>query len=326
MLAEFIFIDNPGVIMFSVLAVSFILSVFGFIGNININSGDGNVNISGQNIDYQEQDSVDESIDASGASGININNPVGSVNLSVTGEDKVLVTKKLFLPNATPEEEKKQLKQAFKSSFLAKNANAVDLVIPKMVVLGGLSARVDLDIKVPERFNLKQLPGTNDISIESISGKVELENNAGKINLANLSGEVYASSNSGALTGNKLTNPVSITVNAGNISFGSLSLKSKDAKIKANAGGVEVDIDQVAPDARCKVEVNSGDILISINRQANVTIEAKSNMGDVVLDPDIKVISGGKNFMGASYTAQVNNGGGNILASSATGMIKIILK
>jgi predicted membrane protein len=302
------------------------LSMSGFIGNININSGDGNVNISGVNAENEQIDQATEEIDIEETIGLLIENNLGSVNVSGHDQRKVLLTKTLYVPKATPEEERNKVKETFNGQLLISQGELVELKVPRMTVLSALGVKVDLEILVPKMFSLNHKPGNNDITIEDINGAINIQNNVGDIKLSNLPGELTVHSNSSTITGYELGNLNSISVNAGNISLAAIAIQKKDAKIQVNAGDIEADIAAINPDANCSAKVQSGDVLLSVNRELNATLDIKSNMGEVSLDPELKVISGGKTFMGHAVVAQLNEDGGKIDVSSMTGKIKVILK
>lgn len=326
MIMEFFFANILSITLFTAIGIVFVITMSGFIGNININSGGGNVNISGANAEMEQIDETTESIDPAGASGLLVTNPVGDVKVKVSNDGKVSVVKKLNVPKATPENERINVKESFRQSFLKQNGPVVELYVPRMPVLGAMSASVDLEISAPKAFGLKHNAGVNDITVEDLEGNIEVQNNAGNINLMRLPGSLTAHTNSGNIKLHDLKKPVSISANAGNIAASSLSLPSGNVNITSHVGSIEMEVVAVDPAANCQIKSNTGEASLIVNRDVNLSLEASTNMGQLNVDPNINVTSRGPSFMGGSVSAVVNNPGGKINVSSNTGAVTVKLK
>lgn len=326
MFTEFI-LFNPFVITAVMVGgIILVITMFGFIGNININSGGGNINISGMDAENQLIAEGDEDIDDSGASNFFVNNPVGNVLIRGSSDSSIRVHKKLYLPKATPEGEKDRAIETFNQVFLKKTGDTIELNITKIAVLSALSATVDLDISMPDHLNLKHLPGVNDINLENTTGNSDLTSNAGNMTLKNLKGKLTAHTNSGNIVAESLNNPVSVTANAGNITINSMNITPDTEKIHSNVGNVDVVIDNVDRLANVKIQSNTSNVTATINRLANVSLEAKTSMGQLNIDPQVKIISKGQAFMGGSIVGEINQAGGKLEVSSNTGQVNIKLK
>lgn len=326
MIADVMFFDTFSIFSITLIGALVVLSVCGFIGNININSGDGSVNISGVDAQMDFVADSTEKLNTEDASELIINNPVGNVNVVAGDPGVILLVKKLYLPKATPEEEKKRTKDIFAKEVLKKNGGKVEVTVPNMPVMGIMSAKVDLDITVPVAFSLSQVAGVNDICIEDLEGRVELQNNVGNINVKRLKGVVIVHTNSGSITAHELKKVSSLTANAGNISASMLDIPEGSVNIVSHVGNIELDINNVSSEANCQVKSNTGNATVLINREASATIEAVTNMGKLDVDPNIQIVSKGQSFMGGSVVAMVNKQGGKINVSSNTGAISLKLK
>jgi hypothetical protein len=322
-----LFILNIPVIMVSfIVFVAGVLSLCGFIGNVNINSGDGNVSITGADIANEFAGESVDRLDSGNANSIKVSNPVGNVVIKASDSSEVVVNKKLFIPKVVSEEEKSAILKVFTETSLTIIDDVVNLDIPRISIMNMVSAKVDIDVSLPKQLNYKQLSGVNNTEISNIIGSVDLDTNAGNVKLSSLVGNISVNINSGNFYGVELKAIKSVNVNAGNLSLSKLSVPSGSVKIFSQVGNVEVDIDDVSPDADCKIESNTGELLVMINREANAKINASTSMGKLNIDSDIKIISKEDGFMGGSMVGSINNGGGTISLSSNMGSVKVGIK
>lgn len=327
MLTEFMFVDPSTIILVLVVILSFIISVFGFIGNININAGDGStINLSGLAAQYNFLSESTENIASGEGKKIKISNAAGNIKVISHDSSDIILNKDIHVPQATPEEEKTKAIEVFNKSMLSLMGDVVSIEVPRIVILKALSASINLEVFVPRSFDVEVLPGTNFIQIENIDGKVKLNNNSGEINLANLSGELDINLNSGSVKANNIKNISFLKVNSGDISLNNLEVHSCSSKIEIGAGNIDLDINEIAEGFCCNVMVNTGEANLSVNKQAKVLIEAITDMSELVFDSDIRVLSHEKSFMGASLKGVVNQPGGNLVVRNRTGDVKITLR
>lgn len=298
----------------------------GFIGNININSDGGNINISGVDAEMVFVEEAVESVDAAGASGLAVVNPVGNVSVKATEGSKVDLVKKLYLPKACTEDEKTRIREIFQQAVLGLAGDVVEIKVPQIPVLNVMSARVDLEIQAPKQLGFQQAPGVNDIKLDGLEGDVKLQNNVGNLELMNLAGKLQVHTNSGTIKGHMLKNILSVTANAGSIALSSLEIPAGEVKIISQVGNVEVDINQVDPAALCEVKSNTGSASALFARDINVTLEAKTSMGQLDVDPNITVTTRGNAFMGGAISGVINQSGGKVSVSSNTGQVSVKLK
>lgn len=326
MFMELLLFNSFTVTMTMIIGLVFILSMFGFIGNINISSGDGNINISGTDVENELIEEKEEVIDAADINKLVLENPLGNVKVHVIEEPKIKVIKKLYLPKTVQEEEKNRIKGTFNQPFLKKNANTAELTVPKMAVMSIMTVKVDMDIMLPAQVALKHLAGVNDIDVDGVSNDVDLTNNVGNMNLKNLSGKLIVHTNSGNIIGNNIKNPVSITANAGDIRLKAVDIKKTTEKLHSNVGKVEVDVESVEEGANCKIDSNTGEVLVLINYNENVSLEASTNVGQLDVDSRIDIISKGSGFMGGSIVGVINKPGGKLCINSSTGKVEVKIR
>ena len=308
------------------IGAGLMVSFCGFIGNININSNGGNVNISGMNAEMEFVDESTDSIELQGADTLKVSNSTGCTSVVVSDVSSITLSKKLYLPKAVSNDEKQNILTIFKEKALNKNANIINATIPLMSVMGVLSARVDLEITVPENFNFVHDPGVNDIKVDKLNGDVKIQNNVGKINLSNLNGPVNVHTNSGMIMLDNIKNAKNISVNAGNIVAKNISIPDSKSVFSSSVGMVDIDIDEIAATANCELMSNTGNLSLVVSKTTNVLLKARSNMGKVNIDSGLNIVTDRKPFMGADIEAVVNEPGGLLDISSKTGSIDIKLK
>lgn len=326
MITDFSFFDLHNFSSVLLIGVALTLSILGYIGNININSDGGSVNINGANVEMETIKELTEKVDGDGASSLSITNPVGDVSIKPSEDSFITLKKVLKVPKSTSDDEKSQLLESFSKNYIKKSSDNADVLVPHMSVMGVMSVTVDLELMVPKHFSVKHNPGVNSISVEEIDGSVVLQNNVGNINLARLGGPVNAHTNSGSINAMDLKEPRSITVNAGNIMISSFDLPDGDLNIVSQVGKVELDIKAVAPSSNCVVKSSTGSVLLVIDRSLNVSLDVSTSMGSLDIDPAIQSVQKGQSFMGGAITATINHPGGKLSASSNTGSIVVKLK
>lgn len=298
----------------------------GFIGNVNINSDGGNINISGVDAEMEFVEEALEKVDAGSSNCVSVANPVGNVCVQAEDASSVSLIKKLYLPKACDDAERDKACELFKQAVLSVNGDIVEIKVPQIQVLQMMSARIDLEIKSPKAISYQQAPGVNDIKIDGLAGDIKLQNNVGNIDLLNLTGKLLVHTNSGTVKGHMLTNIESVTANAGNISMSSLEIPSGVVKIVSQVGNVEVDINKVEAGADCEVKSNTGSLAAMFARDVNVSLQASTSMGQLDVDENISVTSKGSGFMGGSIAGVINQAGGKVSLSSNTGKVSVKLK
>lgn len=326
MLTEFMFFDLHNIAPVFFVGVFLTLSVLGYIGNININSDGGNVNINGVNAEMEVIKELTEKVDVKDFSSLAITNPVGDVSVKPSEDNYIIMKKILKAPKATSEEDKKRVLESFSADFINKNSGNIDIVVPHMSVMGVMSVAVDLELSVPKSFNIKHNAGVNGITVEDMNGSISLQNNVGNVRLTRLSGPVSVHTNSGSITAMDLLKPRSLTANAGNIVVSSFDVPDGDSNIASQVGKVELDIKSVANTANCTVKSSTGSVLLVINREANVSLDVSTSMGKLDIDPAINSVQKGQSFMGGAITARINHPGGFLSAVSNTGSVTVKLK
>jgi hypothetical protein len=314
------------IIVFIIGSIAFITMFFGFIGNINITSDGGNVVVSGVDLDNELYDQSVEELTVDKEKQLLIDHPVGNITLKAGAADKIVLEKKLYLPKSASEEEKTTAKEIFNRNALSKNAEMITLNMPRIPLANNITAKVDLDVTMPASLGIKQKSGTNDVTVEGITGTVELSVTAGKAHLLNLSGSVDVTVESGSITGNNLQNIGFLIVHAGEISIDNVSVENHDAQVRSSTGSIKLGINKIASGLSCNIASQTGEVELSINRNANIDLKAKSHMGSLEVDPSINLISKEKSMMGGEIKATIGNPEGKLVVSSNVGDISIALE
>lgn len=312
---------------FLIISVSLVvLSVSAFIANLNISSDDENINVSCLNFKNILIDEAKEEIETSNSSILNINNPIGDIKVTTNSDKKLYLVKKLYAPASLTEMEKVELKANFKEKTLSKEGDTIKLMVPKMITMDALLINVDLEISVPKDFNVIQEPGVNYLEIKNLDGDLDISNNVGNLDLLNIGGSTKIKCNSSSVKAENIQDLAYLVVNAGNVFVKNTKVASRESEIIVNAGNIEMDIDDIQAGSECNIEAGAGDVIITLNKESNVSLSAAANIGFVNIDPNITIVSADKQFMGASIKANVNNPDGKLLINSNTGNIKIKLR
>ncbi len=122
-----------------------------------------------------------------------------------------------------------------------------------------LNRKVNLEIKVPQNFNLK-ISTVNDgnISVENINGEMEIEHVNGGITLTDVSGSAVVNTTNGNIkaTFNKIkeNTPMSFTTFNGNVDVTLPSTLKASVKIKSDMGEIFTDFDMTMKKSTPKEE------------------------------------------------------------------------
>lgn len=332
MFEEFISINIPSLLGSLPFVFAVILSVAGFIGNININSSDGGqfhfTNAEGTTIssdDIESMGKFTEIIDVNDIQTLQITNPLGKIIINKADEPKITIEKEIFILKETSSERKEAIKKQVNTDCLELDGATAKLDIPPIKLSEGMNVAITLEILMPQDINVHVMPGVNQIIINDRAASLDLSNNVGNIDVKRFEGSLKAHTNSGGIVCHDIKGPMTISTNAGNISLSSLVF-SGNSEISSKVGNILLDIIENKENAVTNIVSNTGQVDILANRDADIAFDLSTKMGQIEIDPSIEKVSEEKSFMGGSMKAKLNNGGGIVSVISNMGRLKVAVK
>ena len=179
--------------------------------------------------EYQEV--RDLILDTSGISALEIEAGAGSLEIiGVSGADEIVVTATIQVPEDDADNARKEIKSNLVLSLEKKGDNAILKGYFNSGFMNfGDSPYVQLEVRVPERLNLKIDDGSGSIVLENVAGNIELEDGSGSISMMNVGGNVEIDDGSGSISVEGVRGDLIIGDGSGSI------------KVREVAGSVTVD-------------------------------------------------------------------------------------
>ena len=156
---------------------------------------------------------------------------------------------------------------------------------------------LEIEIKVPSRFNLDVNTAGGDIKCGGITGTVELNTSGG---------DVWADKFSGNLTAST--------------SGGDIFLFCRDANIIAETSGGDIKLDYEGENKGVDLSTSGGDIEIKLSKEFKAAVELSTSGGDVSCSLSMSNIAKSSE---SRLIADLNGGGEKLLAHTSGGDISV---
>ena len=263
-------------------AISIIITVavsFTSCGNIYLSSNDDHQLIK------------EKSFNISPGKNLYVDLSSGDVEITYWDKEEVLV--KIFGDEDTME----------KMDFTLEGNDEEVKVIGKMTSsISSWFSNIDLEIeiKVPSRFNLYVNAAGGDIKCGGITGTVELNTSGG---------DVWADKFSGNLTAST--------------SGGDIFLFCRDANIIAETSGGDIKLDYEGENKGVDLSTSGGDIEIKLSKEFKAAVELSTSGGDVSCSLSMSNIAKSSE---SRLIADLNGGGEKLLAHTSGGDISVTEK
>ena len=156
---------------------------------------------------------------------------------------------------------------------------------------------LEIEIKVPSRFNLDVNTAGGDIKCGGITGKAELSTSGGDIWADKFSGNLTAST-----------------------SGGDIFLFCRDANIIAETSGGDIKLDYEGENKGVDLSTSGGDIEIKLSKEFKAAVELSTSGGDVSCSLNMSNITKSSE---SHLIADLNGGGEKLLAHTSGGDISV---
>ena len=222
--------------------------------------------------------------------GKNLYVDLSSGDVEITYWDKEEVLVKIFGDEDTME----------KMDFtLEGNEDQVKVIGEKKSSISSWFSNLDLEveIKVPSRFNLDVNTAGGDIKCGGITGKAELSTSGGDIWADKFSGNLTAST-----------------------SGGDIFLFCRNANIIAETSGGDIKLDYEGENKGVDLSTSGGDIEIKLSKEFKAAVELSTSGGDVSCSLSLSNIAKSSE---SRLIADLNGGGEKLLAHTSGGDISV---
>jgi Putative adhesin len=195
----------------------------------------------------------------------------GKVRLSPGSDGTVVVHRTLKYDQAAP-----TVSETWSGSTLRVSATCPD----------SGECSVDFTVKVPASVEVQMNDGTGDISLQDLTGSVDVTLGTGNVDLAALTGRVRVDSRTGTIDGTALqSTDVQLTGNTGDVSA-DFAKAPDTVRAVTTTGRVHVAVPQDAAGYRVQADATTGKVTVSVPQETSsrYSIVAKATTGDVSVD------------------------------------------
>ena len=168
-------------------------------------------------------------LDAAGINGIDVESHAGSLEITgVSGSNEILVTAILQVPGKSEEKAAQIIADKLTLTLEKKGDNAV---LKGYFEDGswGESPSVRLEVIVPSRFALNVEDSSGSVTVNGVSGDIEIDDSSGSITMNEVGGSIDITDSSGSISITDAGSDVSIEDGSGSI------------KVRNVGGGVTID-------------------------------------------------------------------------------------
>lgn len=267
---------------------------------------------------------------------------VGSGNIDVqAGDPGTAIVQVLMSVRAGDAEQADQIFDAVSVDF-SEDSDSISTVVQKKDSSWkswfGVGARKSPDIRVvavcPPEFNLTLDSGSGNISVQNVSGTIGVDTGSGNVTGSRLSGDLSVDTGSGSIALDTISGPVLLDTGSGNIrarelngslnadtGSGSIDAQGAISRFFADTGSGSVTIDSSVPDLQpSSADTGSGNVRFLLHPSTNADFLAESSSGSIQADfHSATTVASSKN----SLHLTLNSGGPTVTANTGSGSISL---
>jgi len=178
--------------------------------------------------------------------------------------------------------------------------------------------RLKFEITVPKNFNTKVNTGGGGISIQGVSGYIDLSTSGGGITFEDVSGKCNVSTSGGGITGNNFQGDLDASTSGGGI-----SLSGSNSKIKAETSGGSISLDYEGVNKGIYLSTSGGSIQINLPEDFNAHAKLYTSGGGIRCNLPTNNID---EISSTKFVADLNKGGNLLYAETSGGGITVSKK
>ncbi|MFQ5570419.1 MAG: DUF4097 domain-containing protein [Rhodothermales bacterium] len=268
----------------------------------------------------QVRDVIKKSYDVRPGGTINLDIDFGNIEVETTSESRVLIE----LERIAKSDDRARAEQLLKDHEYSfdKTGNTV-IVRSRFDRRGGILRRrrghrlkINVVIKVPERFNVDFSSGAGNVEIVEVDGRIEGRTGAGNITLSGVRGIVDVSSGAGNIEMDGDIERAEVHTGAGNIDLYGLT---GAVEASTGAGNVYAEITR-QPEDDSNLGSGAGNVTVSLADDIGVYVDATAALGSADCDFPLKVE--GK-WLKKSFSGKINGGGPELRMHAGVGNVSL---
>ena len=178
--------------------------------------------------------------------------------------------------------------------------------------------KLRIEITVPKNFNTKVETSGGGISIEDVSGNINLSTSGGGITFKDVSGKFNVSTSGGGITGINFHGNLDASTSGGGI-----SLSGRDSKIKAETSGGSISLDYEGENKGIYLSTSGGGIQINLPEDFNASAKLSTSGGRVSCN---LTANNAEKISSTEFIADLNKGGNTLYAETSGGGITVSKK
>jgi hypothetical protein len=277
----------------------------------------------------------------------------GSIHITTSDSEKIEVTIKREVKDASAAEAKRVLEQ-HKIEFTPTDQELkIEATSPQ--VSSGLKKlinrmQVDYTIGIPARFDIALKTAGGHIEVADLQGKAEVRTAGGNLTLATIKGPLEAHTSGGHITVTKVEGDANVDTAGGNVkvgeiggdlvahtSGGHITIDKTLGTVKASTSGGNIDVKDASgavnartsgghvsarlsgqPKQDCSLKTSGGNVDLQLAANLNFNLNASTGGGRVSSD-----FPGDFNKQKTKLTAQINGGGPEVVLQTSGGNVQI---
>ena len=175
---------------------------------------------------------------------------------------------------------------------------------------------LDLEILIPERFNVEFRTGAGNVELAHLIGNVSGCTGAGNLEFDAISGTIDITSGAGNIDISGTDGDVNVESGAGTV-----DLEGIRGRIEASTGAGNINasiLGQLVGDS--SFQTGAGNVVVYIADDVGADVEGRASLGNARSEFDVR--TRGK-FMSKSFSGRINGGGPAITMSSGVGNVSL---
>lgn len=183
------------------------------------------------------------SLDAAGLSSLRADVGAGSLEIEgIAGATEVHVVATIVIDTDSAEKAKKSLSSEIKLTLERDGDRAVLIAKSNRLRFFGSSpdVMINLEVTVPESFDLDIDDGSGDVEVRNIGGKIKLDDGSGSIDMESIGGDVTVDDGSGSIRIHDIGGALAVDDGSG-----SINISKVNGTVDVDDGSGDLDIREV---------------------------------------------------------------------------------
>ena len=246
----------------------------------------------------------------------------GNIEVETGGENSVRIELERRARAESSEEAERLLESAHRYEF---NKDGDDVSIQSRVEdergqmrwRKGPAIKINLTVRVPDRYDVDFKTGAGNVTIMEVSGDITGRTGAGNILLEDIEGELDVKSGAGNVDVSGNIEDADVATGAGNLS---IYAQVNDLHAMVGTGNVTVEVIG-QPQGKTKLRTGAGNVSLSLSEDVQADVRGTASLGTVNCEFPIEI---SKKLLSHSFSGEINGGGdASIVMATAVGNVSL---